>query len=83
MNKISFDPVSLEIMWSRLISIREACWATIWRTAFSMIIGEAQDFGCELMDANGETLAHSPRSMPVFNLTLPTTQTDNIYHFAK
>lgn len=71
MNKESFDPVSLEIMWSRLISISEECWATIWRTAFSMIIGEAQDFGCELMDANGETLAHSPRSMPVFNLTLP------------
>jgi 5-oxoprolinase (ATP-hydrolysing)/N-methylhydantoinase A len=36
-----------------------------------MIIGEAQDFGCELMNARGETLAHSPRSMPVFNLTLP------------
>jgi 5-oxoprolinase (ATP-hydrolysing) len=65
------DPVSLEIQWSRLINISEECWVTIWRTAFSMIIGEAQDFGCELMDANGETLAHSPRSMPVFNLTLP------------
>lgn len=66
-----FDPVSLEIQWSRLINISEECWVTIWRTAFSMIIGEAQDFGCELMDASGETLAHSPRSMPVFNLTLP------------
>jgi N-methylhydantoinase B/oxoprolinase/acetone carboxylase alpha subunit len=66
-----FDPVSLEILWSRLINITEECWVTIWRTAFSMIIGEAQDFGCELLDANGESLAHSPRSMPVFNLTLP------------
>jgi 5-oxoprolinase (ATP-hydrolysing) len=66
-----FDPVSLEILWSRLINVTEECWITIHRTAFSMIIGEAQDFGCELMDARGETLAHSPRSMPVFNLTLP------------
>jgi len=66
-----FDPVSLEILWSRLINVAEECWITIHRTAFSMIIGEAQDFGCELMDARGETLAHSPRSMPVFNLTLP------------
>jgi 5-oxoprolinase (ATP-hydrolysing) len=66
-----FDPVSLEILWSRLINIAEECWITIWRTAFSMIIGEAQDFGCELLDAKGQTLAHSPRSMPVFNLTLP------------
>ena len=65
------DPVSLEILWSRLVNITEECWVTIWRTAFSMIIGEAQDFGCELLDARGESLAHSPRSMPVFNLTLP------------
>ncbi len=66
-----FDPVSLEIMWSRLINITEECWVTIWRTAFSTIIGEAQDFGCELMDARANSIAHSPRSMPVFNLTLP------------
>lgn len=67
----SFDPVSLEIMWSRLINIAEECWITIWRTAFSTIIGEAQDFGCELLDADAQSIAHSPRSMPVFNLTLP------------
>jgi 5-oxoprolinase (ATP-hydrolysing)/N-methylhydantoinase A len=71
MTEQPFDPVSLEILWSRLINITEECWITIWRTAFSMIIGEAQDFGCELLDARGESLAHSPRSMPVFNLTLP------------
>lgn len=71
MTRTVFDPVSLEVMWSRLINITEECWITIWRTAFSTIIGEAQDFGCELLDANGESLAHSPRSMPVFNLTLP------------
>lgn len=65
------DPVSLEIMWSRLINITEECWLTIRRTAFSLIIGEVQDFGCELLDARGNSLAHSPRSMPVFNLTLP------------
>jgi 5-oxoprolinase (ATP-hydrolysing) len=66
-----FDPISLEIMWSRLINITEECWVTIWRTAFSTIIGEAQDFGCELLDAHGHSMAHSPRSMPTFNLTLP------------
>lgn len=71
MNRSAFDPVSLEVMWSRLVNITEECWVTIWRTAFSTIIGEAQDFGCELLDAGGESLAHSPRSMPVFNLTLP------------
>jgi 5-oxoprolinase (ATP-hydrolysing)/N-methylhydantoinase A len=71
MTQTTFDPISLEIMWSRLINITEECWVTIWRTAFSTIIGEAQDFGCELLDARANSIAHSPRSMPVFNLTLP------------
>ncbi|MFZ0217164.1 MAG: hydantoinase B/oxoprolinase family protein [Candidatus Dormiibacterota bacterium] len=65
------DPITLQILWARLVTITEECWITLWRTAFSMIVGEAQDFGCELLDAHGESLAHSPRSMPVFNLTLP------------
>lgn len=75
------DPVSLEMMWSRLINIAEECWITLWRTAFSLIIGEAQDFGCELLDANGDSLAHSARSMPVFNLTLPHAVRSLLEHF--
>ena len=69
--RIEGDPIGLEIMWSRLINIAEECWHTVIRTAFSLIIGEAQDFGCELLDAKGRQLAHSPRAMPVFSLTLP------------
>ena len=69
--RIEGDPIGLEIMWSRLVNIVEECWLTVWRTAFSLIIGEAQDFACEILDARGNSLAHSPRAMPVFNLTLP------------
>ncbi len=68
---IEADPVSLEIMWSRLVTVVEEMWQTICRTAFSLIVSEAQDFACDLLDARGDSLAHSPRAMPVFNLTLP------------
>lgn len=68
---IEADPISLEIMWSRLVTVVEEMWLTVCRTAFSLVISEAQDFACELLDPDGETLAHSPRAMPVFNLTLP------------
>jgi 5-oxoprolinase (ATP-hydrolysing) len=68
---IDSDPVSLEIMWSRLVSVTEEMWHTVCRTAFSLIVSEAQDFACDILDADGESLAHSPRAMPVFNLTLP------------
>ncbi len=68
---ISSDPVSLEIMWARLVTVAEEMWHTIVRTAFSLIVSEAQDFATDLLDPDGESLAHSPRAMPVFNLTLP------------
>ena len=70
-SQIESDPIGLEIMWSRLINITEECWETVIRTAFSLIIGEAQDFACEILDAKGNQLAHSPRAMPVFNISLP------------
>ena len=69
--RIEADPIGLEIMWSRLINVAEECWHTVIRTAFSLIIGEAQDFACEILDAGGRQIVHSPRAMPVFNLTLP------------
>lgn len=68
---IEGDPIALELMWSRLTTVVDEMWLTIIRTAFSLIIAESQDFACELLDPEGETLAHSPRAMPVFNLTLP------------
>jgi 5-oxoprolinase (ATP-hydrolysing) len=68
---IEADPINLEIMWGRLITVVEEMWQTVCRTAFSLIVSEAQDFACDLLDAQGESLAHSPRAMPVFNLTLP------------
>ncbi len=52
-------------------AVVEEMWHTICRTAFSLIVSEAQDFACDLLDARGDSLAHSPRAMPVFNLTLP------------
>ena len=39
------DPVNMEIMWKRVISIAEECWIAIWRTSFSVVGGEALDYG--------------------------------------
>jgi 5-oxoprolinase (ATP-hydrolysing)/N-methylhydantoinase A len=69
--RLEADPISLEMIWSRLVNVAEEMWSTICRTAFSLIIAESQDFGCAILDRHGETLAHSSRIMPVFNLTLP------------
>ncbi len=50
---IEADPISLEIMWSRLVNVVEEMWLTVCRTAFSLVISEAQDFACELLGPGG------------------------------
>jgi len=67
-----FSLIDLEIMWSRMISIADEMWSTLFKTAVSTVIGAAQDFGCEILDTSGGSLAHSNRSMPVFNVVMPT-----------
>ena len=39
--RLSVDPIGLEIMWARLITIVEECWQTVCRTAF----GHVSDIG--------------------------------------
>jgi len=67
----TLDAASLEVIWGRLLTIADECWTTLRRTAFSPIITEALDIGCEVMDRSGQTLSHATRGMPVFNLVLP------------
>ncbi|HEX9524027.1 MAG TPA: hydantoinase B/oxoprolinase family protein [Reyranella sp.] len=78
---IEADPIGLEIMWSRLISIVEEMWQTVCRTAYSLIISESQDFANEILDPHGNPLAHSPRAMPLFNLTLTRCVQALLEHF--
>ena len=66
-----FDPLTLEILWQRLITVVDEMATILVRTSFSTVVGAANDFGCEIMDAEGRSLAHATRSMPVFNRTLP------------
>lgn len=69
--RLEGDPIGLEVMWSRLVNITEDCWDIVLRTAFSLIMSDAQDFSVALFDREGDILAHSPRAQPVFNLCLP------------
>jgi N-methylhydantoinase B/oxoprolinase/acetone carboxylase alpha subunit len=67
----TYDSFELSILWQRLTTIADECWGTFQKAAFSPIITDALDIGCEVMDAGGLTLSHATRGMPVFNLVLP------------
>ncbi|MGE0716492.1 MAG: hydantoinase B/oxoprolinase family protein, partial [Alphaproteobacteria bacterium] len=72
-SRTDFDPVSLEILWSRLISIADESAAALLRTSFSTIVRESNDFATALMDANGDSLSENTAGIPSFVGILPRT----------
>ncbi|MEO3473667.1 hydantoinase B/oxoprolinase family protein [Roseomonas sp. CAU 1739] len=68
-----FDPVTLQILWSRLISIADEAAAALHRTSFSTIVRESNDFATVLMDAEGASLAENSIGIPSFVGLLPRT----------
>ncbi|MFO0997009.1 MAG: hydantoinase B/oxoprolinase family protein [Alphaproteobacteria bacterium] len=67
------DPVSLQIIWTRLIAIADEAAATLRRTSFSPIVRESNDFACVIFDASGNAIAENTIGIPSFNMTLSRT----------
>ncbi len=70
---VEFDPITLEILWNRLISIVDETGTIIVRTSFSTTVRESHDFACVLLDQEGNSLAQLTSSIPSFTGTLPQT----------
>ena len=79
----TFDPISLEILWNRLISIADESAAALLRTSFSTIVRESNDFATVLMDANGDSLAENTVGIPSFVGMLPRTLRHMFKHIPK
>ena len=76
---VRFDAVTLEVLWTRLISVVDEAAKAIVRTSFSTLSNEANDFACVLTDARGYALAQNTGSIPSFIGTLPAT----VRHFLR
>ncbi|RLC69951.1 MAG: hydantoinase B/oxoprolinase family protein, partial [Chloroflexi bacterium] len=59
-----FDPITLEILWRRLISIVDEADASVARTAFSSLLRDAHDYTCIFTDAKGRLLAQGTFCTP-------------------
>jgi N-methylhydantoinase B len=68
-----FDAITLEVLWTRLISVVDEAAKAIVRTSFSTLSNEANDFACMLTDARGYSLTQNTGSIPSFIGTLPAT----------
>lgn len=60
----TFDPVTLEILWRRLISVVDEADAAVARTAFSSLLRDAHDYTCMFTDRRGRELAQGTLATP-------------------
>jgi N-methylhydantoinase B len=74
------DPITLQVLWNRLVFITDQADLALGRTAFSPIVRENHDYVTVLMDAEGNALAQCTLAIPVFISTLPLAVKE---HFLK
>lgn len=60
----AIDPVTLEVIWNRFLSVANEQQETLIRTAFSTIVRESQDLACGLFDTRGRMIAQSLSGTP-------------------
>jgi hypothetical protein len=58
------DPVTLEVLWNRLLSVANEQQAALMRTAFSTVVRESQDLACGVFDTRGQMMAQSITGTP-------------------
>lgn len=63
-NKNRFDPITLEILWRRLVSIVDEADASVARTAFSSLLRDAHDYTCMFTDSRGQELVQGTFCTP-------------------
>jgi len=69
----TFDPITLDMLWQRLITIMNEVDQIIVRTTFSTILSEGRDFACILTDAHARSLCQSTWSTATFTKVYPRT----------
>jgi N-methylhydantoinase B len=64
MTTAPFDPITFQVLWSRIVSIADEVAATLVKTAFSHVVRDNHDYSCGLYDADGRMLAQSTQCTP-------------------
>jgi N-methylhydantoinase B len=56
---MQLDPITIQILWNRLITIVDEAATGLMRTAYTPSVKEYHDFCCALFDTNAQMLSHS------------------------
>ena len=74
---MTIDPVTLEILWSRLVTVTNEQAAALQRTSFTPIVRESGDLSASVFDAEGRMLAQAVTGTPGHINSLATA----MHHF--
>jgi N-methylhydantoinase B len=74
---VDIDPVTLEILWTRLITVANEQAAALQRTSFTPIVRESGDLSAAVFDAEGRMLAQAVTGTPGHINSLATS----MHHF--
>ena len=66
MNATRLDPITVEILWTRLVSAVDEAALALHRTSFSTVVRESHDYTCMLLDPTGRAVVQATRSVPSF-----------------
>lgn len=61
---MTLNPIMLEVLWNRLLSVANEQQVALMRTAFSTIVRESQDLACGVFDTRGHMIAQSLTGTP-------------------
>ena len=61
---MTLNPIQLEVLWNRLLSVANEQQTTLIRTAFSTIVRESLDLACGVFDTRGQMIAQSLTGTP-------------------
>jgi N-methylhydantoinase B len=75
----TLDPIVLEVLWNRLLSVVNEQQVALMRTAFSTVVRESQDLACGVFDTRGHMIAQSVTGTPGHINAMAT----GVWHFLK
>ena len=61
---MTLDPIQLEVLWNRLLSVANEQQTTLVRTAFSTIVRESLDLACGVFSTRGHMIGQSLTGTP-------------------
>lgn len=79
MTTTTFDPIMLEVLWNRLISIVNEQAAALIRISFTTIVRETEDLSCGIFDRTGTMIAQAETGTPGHINSMAT----GVKHFLK